>query len=906
MAATASTSSSTPASTSPSASSTLSKDGNKVPTTTTRGPPPLPRTKPKRTSGWFSSAKANFRALGSSSSTPTNHAVDDRARGGRAAAAPVDESSRPAAMVGGVPPPSAATSSTAFGTLGRTLSKTTGTGTIGTTLSKKNSTKAASGGGGGGPKLTIQTGNLSRSGTGSSRTTVTRLDTPSSRGGTGGEGKENGEPNDDLDRNANGEGARAGTAAGAKRKGSSGVELASSVTGTVGNGGAGALATTRRIIGAVQDEWPLYSCRAADYEIGDPIGFGSSSVVHLATYRPQNGPLGVAPLNCAVKIIDVDRLSSVADIDRLRRETQLMALSKHPNVLRVRGEWIAGSQLFIAVRYMTHGSLLDISRYAFPDGFDENVIATVLQQALYGLLYLHQNGWLHRDIKAANLLVDDDGTVLLADFGVSSSLFNEAGNSSSTTKAGGGVGEGPIDDGVFAARKSFVGTPCWMAPEVVERKSYDSKADIWSFGITALELASGRAPNSLYPPAKALSKTILDDSPQLDREGGKYKYSKNMKEMIDACLIKDPKKRPTAEKLLSHPFFKSAKKKGYLVSAILEDLPPVQDRQQRRRKLSAGRADTIASWDFNPTQPSTPMTPRRPSATDDPFAGFSTTNSPYNTLPSRSLSNLAGSDHRDSRASLSVAGFRERRTRDASRGSSVHRRNISFDFDTSPPLSPTGGQAAALGVHSGGGAVAAAAAGGVAMHSSPLSRTRDLSLSGSVHFEEPTSRSALPGAFARHRHVSFDPVPQDLSRRPSSTARIALLVPDKLKPAIRASASVTIPRQAGPVPPPSTTPRVRSPCSLLAQFLPQRRAPTVSPILTAPGTHQPVTPPRIEHLRGCPSNDRFPAPWAASIALRHAENVMLQIWAVGYHYLSPEQVDWIEHETRLSKDQVET
>lgn len=185
-----------------------------------------------------------------------------------------------------------------------------------------------------------------------------------------------------------------------------------------------------------------------------------------------------------------------------------MALSKHPNVLRVRGEWVAGSKLYIAVRFvffsllyfghrllntttpprrfMTHGSLLDISRYAFPDGFPEEVIATVLKQALQGVLYLHSNSWLHRDIKAANLLVDgasllallprieltspplaDDGTVLLADFGVSSSLFPEG-----TTRPE--VREG-VTAPALAPRKSFVGTPCWMAPEVVERREYDSK-----------------------------------------------------------------------------------------------------------------------------------------------------------------------------------------------------------------------------------------------------------------------------------------------------------------------------------------------------------------------------------------------------------------------------------------------
>ncbi|GAA6049113.1 hypothetical protein JCM3770_003892 [Rhodotorula araucariae] len=441
----------------------------------------------------------------------------------------------------------------------------------------------------------------------------------------------------------------------------------------------------RPIIGAVEDEWPLYSCRPSDYEIGPAVGFGAAATVHLATFCPANVTPRPKPLTCAVKIIDVDRMATDADIQCLRMETQLMALSKHPNVLRVRGEWIDGSRLCIAVRYMSHGSLLDISRYAFPDGFPEDVIAAALVQALNGLIYLHANGWIHRDIKSANLLVDDDGTVLLADFGVSSSLFPDT---SSIGRAEGKVQQQP--------RKSFVGTPCWMAPEVVERRAYDSKADIWSFGITALELASGRAPNSLYPPAKALSKTIMDDPPTLDRDGGKHHYSRAMKDVIDSCLQKDPDRRPTAEKLLQHPFFRGAKKKGFLVSAILADLPPLEDRQHRRRKASMIGMDTVGSWNFNETIPRAPL---RTGSTDcgDPFASFSLAPSPMDTIAHRRSSV-------DQRPPLHAVS--NGRSREPSRASS-HRRQVSFDGDAAketPPVSPR--------------------------------TTAGFSLSGSIHFEE--------------------------------------------------------------------------------------------------------------------------------------------------------------------------
>ncbi|KAI8578731.1 hypothetical protein K450DRAFT_245242 [Umbelopsis ramanniana AG] len=313
-----------------------------------------------------------------------------------------------------------------------------------------------------------------------------------------------------------------------------------------------------------------WSNRVEDFEIRKPIGYGSSAVVYSAIYKPFNKRI-------AIKIIDLD-LFERNQIDELRRETALMALSKHPNVLRVYGSFVNGSKLYIVTPYLSGGSCLDIMKTAFPEGFDEVSIATVLKQALEGLIYLHKNGHIHRDVKAGNLLMDDDGSVLLADFGVSSSL---------------------VENGESGLRKTFVGTPCWMAPEVMEQAGYDYKADIWSFGITAIELATGHAPFAKFPPMKVLMMTLSNDPPTLIREHAKRKYSKQFKEMIDLCLNKDPAKRPSAEKLLQHSFFKQAKKKDYLVKTLLASLPPLDQRPHRKVPQKHHSISRTTQWDFD-------------------------------------------------------------------------------------------------------------------------------------------------------------------------------------------------------------------------------------------------------------------------------------------------------------------
>ncbi|KAN0063911.1 hypothetical protein ACQY0O_003517 [Thecaphora frezii] len=372
-------------------------------------------------------------------------------------------------------------------------------------------------------------------------------------------------------------------------------------------------------IGSIVDDWPMYSANGDDYIIGDSIGFGASSVVHQGVFKPLDKP-------CAIKIIDLEAFGR--DTEVLRRETQLMSLSKHPNVLRVRGCWVTGTKLYIASRLMSSGSMLDIMKFISPEGFDETVIATVLKQALQGLNYLHINRWLHRDLKAANLLVDDDGTVLLGDFGVGVFVGESEQLSNPVSTEG--------------KRKSFVGTPCWMAPEVIERKHYGTKADIWSFGITALELAQGRAPNSRLSPVKVLMRTMQDEPPQLDRDGNAHKYSKAMEDFVRVCLQKDPTKRPTAEKLLGHAFFKQAKPPKYLVTAILSGLPPLSQRQERRRKLSMTSTRECMSWDFASVSSRGPTPGVEKSDPFRNFTGVVSLPSPHGSVRSTKLFSIDG------------------------------------------------------------------------------------------------------------------------------------------------------------------------------------------------------------------------------------------------------------------------
>ncbi|XP_035463457.1 mitogen-activated protein kinase kinase kinase kinase 2 isoform X4 [Scophthalmus maximus] len=258
-----------------------------------------------------------------------------------------------------------------------------------------------------------------------------------------------------------------------------------------------------------------------DYELIHRIGCGTYGDV----FKARN--IRTSEL-AAIKIVKLDPGD---DITSIQQEITMMKECKHKNIVAYFGSYHRNTKLWICMEYCGGGSLQDIYHVTGP--LKEKQIAYVCRETLQGLYHLHETGKMHRDIKGANILLTERGDVKLADFGVAAEI------SASVAK-----------------RKSFIGTPYWMAPEVaaVEKKGgYNHLCDIWAVGITAIELAELQPPMFDLHPMRALM-LMSKSNFQPPRLKDKTKWSAGFQSFVKMSLIKNPRKRPSAETLLQHPF----------------------------------------------------------------------------------------------------------------------------------------------------------------------------------------------------------------------------------------------------------------------------------------------------------------------------------------------------------------
>ncbi|KAI3711916.1 hypothetical protein L1987_70465 [Smallanthus sonchifolius] len=259
---------------------------------------------------------------------------------------------------------------------------------------------------------------------------------------------------------------------------------------------------------------------------GELIGCGAFGRVYMGMNLDSGELLAVKQVSVVVNTASKDKTQ--AHIRELEEEVKLLKNLSHPNIVRYLGTAREEDSLNIFLEFVPGGSISSLlGKFG---SFPESVIRMYTKQILLGLEYLHKNGIMHRDIKGANILVDNKGQIKLADFGASKKVVELA---------------------TMTGAKSMKGTPYWMAPEVILQTGHSFSADIWSVGCTVIEMATGKPPwSQQFQEVAALFHigTTKDHPPIPDH------LSSEAKDFLLKCLQKEPNLRPNASELLQHPF----------------------------------------------------------------------------------------------------------------------------------------------------------------------------------------------------------------------------------------------------------------------------------------------------------------------------------------------------------------
>jgi len=271
-----------------------------------------------------------------------------------------------------------------------------------------------------------------------------------------------------------------------------------------------------------------------EFDLIELVGQGNYGRVYKAMHK-KTGKIYSA------KIAYIEKTN---EVESFKKEINILSQCNNQYIVHYYGSYIKGHQIWIILEFCDGGSLFELIKI-LPRNLNEEEIASLIYMILKGLVFLHENKKIHRDIKTENILLTHKGIAKLADFGVSTQLMHS-----------------------FSKKITKIGTPFYMSPEVILQNKYDYKCDIWSLGITTIEMAEGEPPFAKVKGYWVLKKIITHPPKGLKN---KEKWSNEFNNFVEKCLIYDPEKRPSAKELLQHPFILKYNRGSKLIAELINN-----------------------------------------------------------------------------------------------------------------------------------------------------------------------------------------------------------------------------------------------------------------------------------------------------------------------------------------------